>query len=55
MSPEQKALLNKRRRELYAAKNAQKKSANVLQMTPNDTTESTGVVIILISLHIKIS
>jgi hypothetical protein len=55
MSREQKALLNKRRRELYAAKNAQKKSAKVLQMTPNDTVESTGVVIKLISLHIKIS
>jgi hypothetical protein len=32
MSPEQKALLNKRRRDLYAQKNAARK----LQMTPEE-------------------
>jgi hypothetical protein len=32
MSPEQKALLNKRRRDLYAQKNAARK----LQMTPQE-------------------
>jgi hypothetical protein len=51
MSPEQRALLNKRRRELYATQNAPKKSAKMLQMTPKDTAQSTGLAIILISLH----
>jgi len=36
MSPEQKALINKRRRELYAAKNAHKNTARKLQMTPQE-------------------
>ena len=35
MSPEQKALINKRRRDLYAAKNAARK----LQMTPQEKKE----------------
>jgi len=36
MSPEQKALINKRRRELYAAKNAHKNTTRKLQMTPQE-------------------
>jgi len=36
MSPEQKALINKRRRELYVAKNAHKNTARKLQMTPQE-------------------
>jgi hypothetical protein len=36
MSPEQKAQTNKRRRELYAAKNASKNAARKLQMTPQE-------------------
>jgi hypothetical protein len=51
MSPEQRALLNKRRRELYAMK----RSAKMLQMTSKETAQSTGMVIILIYLHQKIS
>ena len=35
LSPEQKALINKRRRDLYAAKNAARK----LQMTPQEKKE----------------
>jgi hypothetical protein len=50
MSPQQKALLNKRRRELYATKNAPKKSAKMLQMTSKETAQLTGMVIILIDL-----
>ena len=53
ISPEQRALLNKRRRELYAMKNAPKKSAKMLQMTPKETAQSTGMVIKLISLRRK--
>jgi hypothetical protein len=34
MSPEQKTLINKRWRDLYAAKNAPKNAARKLQMTP---------------------
>jgi hypothetical protein len=51
MSLEQRALLNKRWRELYATQNAPKKSAKMLQMTPKDTAQSIGLAIILISLH----
>ena len=47
ISPEQRALLNKRRRELYAPK----KSAKMIQMTPKETAQSTGMVIKLISLQ----
>ena len=36
MSPEQKALIKKRRRELYAAKNAHKNTARKLQMPPQE-------------------
>jgi len=36
MSPEQKTQINKRRRELYAAKNASKNTARKLQMTPQE-------------------
>jgi hypothetical protein len=36
MSPEQKALINKRRHELYAVKNAPKHAARKLQMTPQE-------------------
>ena len=36
MFPEQKAQINKKRRELYAAKNAHKNAARKLQMTPQD-------------------
>jgi hypothetical protein len=36
MSPEQKTLINKRRHELYAAKNAPKNAARKLQMTPQE-------------------
>jgi hypothetical protein len=53
MSSEQRALLNKRRRELYAQENASKKSAKILQMTPKETFQSTGIAIIVISLHKK--
>jgi hypothetical protein len=38
ISPEQKALINKRRCELYAAKNAHKNTARKLQMTPQEKT-----------------
>ena len=41
MSPEQRALLNKRRCELYATK----KSAKMLQKTPKKTVQSTCMVI----------
>jgi len=47
MPPEQRALLNKRRRELYAQKNLSKKSTVQLQMTPNVTFLTTGIAIIL--------
>jgi hypothetical protein len=50
MSPEQRALLNKRRRELYAQENASKNSVKILQMTPKETSQSTGKAIIVISL-----
>jgi len=51
MSPEQRALLNKRRHELYAQKNASEKSAKMLQMTPKETCQSTGIANLLISLR----
>ena len=47
MPPEQRALLNKRRRELYAQKNPSKKPTVQLQMTPNVTSLTTGIAIIL--------
>ena len=50
MSLEKRALLNKRRRELYAQKKASKKYAKMLQMTPKETSQSIGIAIILISL-----
>ena len=46
MSTEQRALQNKRRHELYATKN----TGMMLQMTPKETAQPTGVQIILISL-----
>ena len=36
LSPEQKTLINKRRCDLYAAKNAHKNVARKLQMTPQE-------------------
>jgi hypothetical protein len=50
MPPQQRALLNKRQRELYAQKKASKKSAKMLQMTLKETSQSTGIEIILNSL-----
>jgi len=49
MSNEQRALQNKRRRELYAIKNTPKNTGMMLQMTPKETAQPTGVQIILIS------
>jgi len=49
MSTEQRALQNKRRRELYATKNTPKNIGMMLQMTPKETAQPTGVQIILIS------
>ena len=49
MSTEQRALQNKRRRELYATKNTPKNTGMMLQMTPKETAQPTGVQIILIS------
>ena len=51
MSLEERALLNKRRRELYAQKKASKKFAKMLQMTPKETCQSTGIANLLISLR----
>ena len=53
MSLEQRALLNKRRRKLYAQKNASEKFAKMLQMTPKETSQSSGIAIILICLQQK--
>ena len=53
MFTEQRALQNKRRRELYATKNTQKNTGMMLQMTPKETAESTGMIIKLISLQRK--
>ena len=46
MSTEQRALQNKRRRELYATKNTPKNTEMMLQMTPKETAQPTGVQII---------
>ena len=46
-SPEQRALLNKRRRESYASK----KTAKKLEMAPKENAQSTGMVIKLIYLE----
>ena len=47
MSPEQRALLNKRKRESYASK----KTAKKLEMAPKENAQSTGMVIKLIYLE----
>ena len=51
MSLEERALLNKRRRELYAQKKASKKSVKMLQMTPKETCQSIGIAKLFISLR----
>ena len=53
MSTEQRALQNKRRHQLYATKNTPKNTGMMLQMTPKETAQSTGMVIKLISLRRK--
>jgi len=53
MSDEKMSKINKKHRELYTIKNAPKKSAKMLQMTPKETAQSTGMVIKLISLRRK--
>jgi hypothetical protein len=53
MSPQQRALLNKRKHEMYAKKNDKKKFAKMLEMTPKEIAQSTGMIIQLISLQQK--